>query len=93
MTRPDFSLLILAAAWFDMGYTIWAVRKYHFREQNRMWNEAVYFPRTFVLRYTAYHVAALAICWFTFPLELYWIVLAARLFVNAKNIYAVRRAR
>lgn len=93
MTRLTFTLIILFVAWFDMAYTLWAVRRYHFKEQNRMWNEAVYFPRSFVLRYTAYHVAALFVCWLTFPLELYWIVLAVRLFINAKNIAAVRRAR
>jgi hypothetical protein len=93
MTRLAFSLLIMAAAWFDMGYTIWAVRRYHFGEWNYMWRRAIHHPVWFVVEFTAYHIAALAVCWISFPLELYWIVLAVRLFYNAKNINAVRRVR
>lgn len=91
--RLILTIVILMVSWFDMAFTIWAVRRYWLKEKNPIWIDAMCYPVRFVLKFTAYHIAALVICWFTFPLELYWIVLAVRLFVNAKNIYAVRRAR
>lgn len=93
MTRLILSALIMLVAWADMCYTLYAVHKYHLGEWNYLWKLAINRPGRFMMEFTAYHVAALVICWFTFPVELYWIVLAVRLFVNAKNIGAVRRAR
>ena len=86
--------LILIVSWVDVGYTLYAIRRYRVAEANPLWRWAQYRPAAFWAASTAAHVAVLGALYLArMPTEPLVMVLAVRAAIVARNYMLVRKMK
>lgn len=88
------SVLILLVNFADVGYTLWAIRRYGLREWSAMWRWLSDEPVGFILASTGFHVIALTLLvrWHC-PAWVLGTGLFVRVMVMVRNVNIVRDRR